>query len=753
MITLPECDKEEACPDGGRVLQPILGTDKRNPIFSVYRPAGAAAGELQVYYGAELLEVVPDDSQHPAFRLLLGRLYNAGLKAVTLQRSFGVDRKSLQRWGRALCSNDPQHLARALAGRRGPRKFTPEIRAFVTLRFAQLYREQRTGYCKRLRAEIAAVFGVHLSGECLRIPLRALKAQLRNEVGAAAAGLLPENRATTCAEVTAAAPATPGGAVPATARRNQSPVFAPDPRFCRHLGVLLFSPVLLRLEAVASAGWLLKQWLATLLLGAANIEQTKLLDFEDLASLLGRTLRNLFSQRLQLSALAASATVSVVLRCNAALVGAPQCRDFYFDPHTKHYTGQQPILKGWCARIRWADKVLHSDFVHTATGEPVYLECADNYLDLRERLARLRPRLRAQLALPADAVITLVIDRGIFSQAVFAAVIADPTYHLITWEKNYQPGQWTTAPPTGECVLERTRNRATDKQCYRFAYLDRDWPKNPAMRQLIVRATNPQGLTAEVGVLTDDRQRPASQIIRLIFNRWIQENDFKYLDEHFGINQITSYASVAYEQLRTQVEAKQIKSGTYKALELERTQRKTALSKLLLAEHLHPGRSASRMACLATLTQQLAQVEQRLVQTEREVSRLDVLIAQKMVRLDTRNKRLLDGVKLIARNAFYQALAPFKRAYDNFRDDHVWFRNFTQADGVLVASATHVDAYLLPTANYPPKLAKIFQDCLTRFNASAPLMPDGSGRSLRLHLAKKAGLQVAFRSGPKGGIY
>lgn len=382
-------------------MQPILGTDKRNPIFSVYRPAGAAAGELQVYYGAELLEVVPDDSQHPAFRLLLGRLYNAGLKAVTLQRSFGVDRKSLQRWGRALCSNDPQHLARALAGRRGPRKFTPEIRAFVTLRFAQLYREQRTGYCKRLRAEIAAVFGVHLSGECLRIPLRALKAQLRNEVGAAAAGLLPENRATTCAEVTAAAPATPGGAVPATARRNQSPVFAPDPRFCRHLGVLLFSPVLLRLEAVASAGWLLKQWLATLLLGAANIEQTKLLDFEDLASLLGRTLRNLFSQRLQLSALAASATVSVVLRCNAALVGAPQCRDFYFDPHTKHYTGQQPILKGWCARIRWADKVLHSDFVHTATGEPVYLECADNYLDLRERLARLRPRLRAQLALPA----------------------------------------------------------------------------------------------------------------------------------------------------------------------------------------------------------------------------------------------------------------------------------------------------------------------------------------------------------------
>ena len=26
-----------------------------------------------------------------------------------------------------------------------------------------------------------------------------------------------------------------------------------------------------------------------------------------------------------------------------------------------------------------------------------------------------------------------------------------------------------------------------------------------------------------------------------MFNRWLQENDFKYRDKHFGINQITSY--------------------------------------------------------------------------------------------------------------------------------------------------------------------------------------------------------------------
>jgi hypothetical protein len=34
-----------------------------------------------------------------------------------------------------------------------------------------------------------------------------------------------------------------------------------------------------------------------------------------------------------------------------------------------------------------------------------------------------------------------------------------------------------------------------------------------------------------------------------MFHRWLQENDFKYMEKHFGINQITSYASHSYEEL------------------------------------------------------------------------------------------------------------------------------------------------------------------------------------------------------------
>jgi hypothetical protein len=406
----------------------------------------------------------------------------------------------------------------------------------------------------------------------------------------------------------------------------------------------------------------------------------------------------------------------------------------------------QNVLKGWCARIRWADKVLHSDFFHTAAGQPVYLECADNYQDMRERFAALLPRFRQALGLPADAVVTCIMDRGIFSHEVFAKALQAPDYHLITWEKNFQPLPWDSTKTAGQYALERTRNHAQDKRVYRFEYLDQDWAKNPKMRQLIVLATNPQGNTIQVSILTDDRQRAATQVLYLMFNRWTQENDFKYLDEHWGINQITSYASVAYERLKDQVEQKQIKSGEYKALQQKTTQLKSQLSKLLLSQHQHPRKSAKRSERIAALTQDLTQAQQAQTKTQKEVSRLEVLLQQQTVRLDTRNKRLLDSLKLIARNAFYQALQPFKTAYDNYRDDHELFRNLTQADGVLVEATDRVEAHLLPTVNYPPAIEKIVTDLLAEFNAKDPKMPDGSGRRLRLHLGQKTGLQIAVVS-------
>ena len=100
----------------------------------------------------------------------------------------------------------------------------------------------------------------------------------------------------------------------------------------------------------------------------------------------------------------------------------------------------------------------------------------------------------------------------------------------------------------------------------------------------MVQATNPKGRSIQVAVLTDDTQRAASEILRLMFCRWVQENDFKYLDKHFGINQITSYGVVGYEELREQVEDRQVRSAEVKALGEQRRQLRARQGRLLLLQ-------------------------------------------------------------------------------------------------------------------------------------------------------------------------
>ena len=294
------------------------------------------------------------------------------------------------------------------------------------------------------------------------------------------------------------------------------------------------------------------------------MEQTKYLNWDDLSLLLGSVVRFPTTQREELQRLATPATVEALLRWNLRQLGpAAEGTDLYLDPHTQHYTGMQPVLKGWCAAIRWADKLSNSDFVHTAQGHPIYFECTDNYDDLRTRFAPLIQRLRATLQWAPTRVLTFVVDRGIYSNEVFTQVVADPGVHLITWQKGYVAEPWDAAAVSGAYGLEKVRNHAQDVRLYQFSYHDRIWAANPALRQIVVRATHPAGETAQLAILTDDLTRGAESIVRLMFNRWVQENDFKYLNKHFEINQLTSYRSLPYATLRAGLTDRLVPSHAY----------------------------------------------------------------------------------------------------------------------------------------------------------------------------------------------
>ncbi len=94
-----------------------------------------------------------------------------------------------------------------------------------------------------------------------------------------------------------------------------------------------------------------------------------------------------------------------------------------------------------------------------------------------------------------------------------------------------------------------------------------------------------------------------------MFSRWLQENDFKYLDVHFDINGITSYAVIPYAQLEKAMEDKQMKNGFYKALEKQKTSVNQKLKICLLQNHFAKKACPKRLKKIEDLTAQLQGIQ------------------------------------------------------------------------------------------------------------------------------------------------
>ena len=498
----------------------------------------------------------------------------------------------------------------------------------------------------------------------------------------------------------------------------------------------------------------LLQLLVGILLGAKNIEQTKALNFSSLRAMLDDTVKSARLQRDKLRKLAKTELIDKLMAFNIELVKTRTDGDFYYDPHTKHYCGMRKILKGWCAKVRMASKVLNMDFIHNSKGYPVYFNIVDNYDDLRVRFFKEIKKFRQLACFPADKVLTFTVDRGIFSAKVFSMVIHDALTHLITWEKGYKKSRWDDSFPSKQGAIQRKRNRSGDnKKLVKYRYQTMRWDKDPSVAQIIVRIDSPsKGREIEVSILTDDLLRPADIIIFLMFNRWIQENDFKYIIEHFGIDQITSYRYDNYDDIKEAIEDKEAISGMYKSLTKLIDSIRGKLKTVLLKKHKLEkkyGLDTSKWpkekkegkkgipSLINELSEELLKKEQERELISKEVSKIDELIGQGTQKLNTQSKKLMDVVKIIARNIFFLCFEEFRKEYDDFRDDHVIFRNITRAAGIMQDKGGYIRVNLMPEMELTPKTIKTLEVILEQINKEAPKMLDCSGKNILLECKKE----------------
>ncbi len=568
-------------------VQPVL-SGGNGVTTDLHLVLSESSGSVLVFLGTALLERIGCSREALQYKMLVGRLANAGWSLSALQRAFGHDPRTVKKWAAALLSEDVEFAVRAFGGRGGGRKVTPAVARYVKQRYRELC-GQRRDFRQTVVGEVADLFGERLSREVLRRLFRQADredATPRERSPAAFAG-----------EAIGCPNDGTSGTEPA-ANDNRSPEVASDPPYVppavgaapsrpvgvHHAGLILF----LALFDVFVRGrrrWadLERQWLGQVLQGAVNLAQSRLVTATDLARFTGPVVAGIEPQRERLREMAGVETVMELYAANARLLadGPGRGTVFYYDPHSKEYTGDLTVLKGWCGRRHGIVKVLHLDAIHTQRGRACFVLHYSPYYDLRERFFMTMELFNRLFAPGQRSGRTFVLDRGIYGLAEFVRFI-EAGDHVLTWEKGYSSGAWQDGAPTVVFARQRTRNHAGDLRHYRFECQETPWPRDSRLRRMVVRATNPQNRTLEVSVLCSNPTMPVETAVWLMFNRWLQENDFKYLDRHFGLNQLTSYASRSYAEEAAGLQDKPVDSIEYRELKSQLHAAENTLARRLL---------------------------------------------------------------------------------------------------------------------------------------------------------------------------
>lgn len=282
---------------------------------------------ILVFPGTAVLERVRCSREALEYKMLIGRLVNAGWSPSRLQKTFGHDPRTMKRWAAALLSDDVAFAIRAFSGRGSGGKLTPPMVRYIKRRYGEL-RGLVRDYRALIGAEVADLFATRVSGETLRKVFREADRE-RNEGGDGAPdgpGRAP-GMATDCASDPA-----PGSDTGGT--HNQSPDSPRGPLpglrggawsyrtlAVHHAGMILFA---LALELFCRRRpWAVgrqTQWIGQVLQGAVNLEQSRLITPDDLARFTGPVLAGIEAQRTALDRVAGPEAVMDIYAANARLL-------------------------------------------------------------------------------------------------------------------------------------------------------------------------------------------------------------------------------------------------------------------------------------------------------------------------------------------------------------------------------------------------------------------------------------------------
>ena len=201
----------------------------------------------------------------------------------------------------------------------------------------------------------------------------------------------------------------------------------------------------------------------------------------------------------------------------------------YLDGHVRVYHGKHAIPKAHVARMRLAMPATTDYWLNDTAGEPLFVITAEANAGL---VKMLRPILDEVKGLLAERRITIVFDRGGFSPKLFQEILA-AGFDILTYRK----GRVRRLPKRHFQEVSATLGGGKVRYILadqRVLFLGRKL----RLRQVTRLSDNGH----QTPILTSRLDLPAVEVAFRMFERWRQENFFKYMREEYALDALADHA-------------------------------------------------------------------------------------------------------------------------------------------------------------------------------------------------------------------
>lgn len=413
----------------------------------------------------------------------------------------------------------------------------------------------------------------------------------------------------------------------------------------------------------------------------------------------------------------------------------------YVDGHVRAYHGQRSISQAYVARRHLAMPATTDYWVNDRAGDPLLVITGEVNAALTKAFPRLLGEVRGAVG---QRRVTIVFDRGGWSPKLFHRMIQEG-FDILTYRKG-----------KGRRIHERRFVRRRAKLDGRWVSYDlHDQPvrflKGKLRLRQITRLCDNGHQTQVITNRTDLRD---IELAWRMFERWRQENFFKYMREEFLLDALVDYRIEPEDPTRTipnperRALDKRIRGARTELAGIEQEYGAAAADN---TEQQRPSMRGFKIA-YATLGKKLRVARARLarlIRQRREVpQRVEIqdLSEHAVVKLATERKHLTDLIKMVAYQAESDSLALLRPHYARAEQEgRTLLHEIFAAAGDIRISDTELHITLAPLSS--PHRTRATQALCDILDQTATIFP-GSHLRLRFAVRPPPRIGLAFPGSP-----